>query len=62
MRVSIPFPTFPLPNLEIRIDGNFILREIVLDMVEKKIEAPWIKRTNSIIQFTEKIEENFRDG
>ena len=33
MRVSIPFPDFPMPDLQLKIDSSFILREIDLEMV-----------------------------
>ena len=35
-----------MPNLDLKIDAEFILREIGLDMVDKKLEAPWIRKTN----------------
>ena len=52
VRPSIPFPDFPKPSLELPITAAFIMGELSVGSVEKKIEAPWIKRTKKTIQFT----------
>lgn len=45
--------------MEINIDKKFILEQITADMIQKKIEAPWIhKINNQIIQFTQKLDES----
>lgn len=62
LRANIPFPKFPLPYLELKIDKNFIFTHLGPKIVDKKIEAPWIRKTNkNIIQFTDNLEDNSID-
>lgn len=57
IRILIPFPAFQNPSLALSITPQFILAEMSPTLVEKKIEAPWIKKNkNRNIQFTEKLE------
>jgi hypothetical protein len=58
IRILIPFPAFAAPSLRLSIDSSFILAEMSAGVVEKRIEAPWIKKGRGRqIQFTEKVEE-----
>ncbi len=58
IRLLIPFPPFAAPSLRLAIESSFILAEMSPGVVEKRIEAPWIKKgRGSQIQFTEKVEE-----
>lgn len=62
VRVNIPFPEFPMPNFQVKIDRTFILTQVGANLVEKKIQAPWIRRINNkVIQFTEKLDESIMD-
>ena len=62
LRINIPFPEFPLPILELKIDQKFILKNLGFELIEKKIEAPWIRRMdNHMIQFTQNLEECLHD-
>lgn len=59
VRINVPFPRFPLPHLELKIDKEFILKEAGPSIIEKKIDAPWVRRMNNhMIQFTENLEES----
>lgn len=56
IRMLIPFPTFEAPSLRLSIDHPFIMAEMTPTIVEKRIDAPWIKKgRNKNIQFTEKL-------
>ena len=33
LRVNIPFPEFPMPNFEVKIDKTFILTEVGANLV-----------------------------
>ncbi len=45
-----------------KIDRTFILTQVGANLVEKKIQAPWIRRINNkVIQFTEKLDESIMD-
>lgn len=58
IRLLIPFPAFASPSLRLSIDPAFILAEMAPGVVEKRIDAPWIKKGRGRqIQFTEKLEE-----
>jgi hypothetical protein len=59
VRPSIPFPDFPTPSLELKAGQKFVAGEIVSSAVEKKLEAPWIRKTEKrTVQFMEKLEES----
>jgi hypothetical protein len=46
----------------VKIDRTFILTQVGANLVEKKIQAPWIRRINNkVIQFTEKLDESIMD-
>jgi hypothetical protein len=55
VRINIPFPAFFKPNLDLEFDLDFIINELDITRIPKKIEAPWIKRVNKTLQFTEKL-------
>ena len=57
-RLNLPLPRFPVPNLELKIDSKFVLKEVTINLIEKKIPAPWIRRTRDTVQFTSKLEES----
>ena len=52
LKPSIPFPSFPRPNINLKATKEFLEDELELEIVEKRIEAPWIKRNKEKIQFT----------
>ena len=53
VRPSIPFPEFPKPSLNLEIPSKLIAQEIKIEAIEKKLEAPWIRKTSKkTVQFT----------
>jgi hypothetical protein len=48
-----------MPDFSVRIGREFILEHVTSGLVEKKIDAPWVRRIgNRGIQFTEKLDES----
>jgi hypothetical protein len=57
LKISVPYPDFPDPNIELKITDDLISKEVNIEAVEGKGEAPWIRRSNpkATVQFTSKI-------
>jgi hypothetical protein len=55
VKISIPFPPFFKPNIDLELDYQFMYGETMQACIPKKIEAPWIKKVTGNIQFTENI-------
>ena len=53
-RLSICFPDIQPPNICPLFDDKMI-NKVNVDLVENKPEAPWIKRNNSTIVFTDNL-------
>ena len=59
VRPSIPFPEFVVPSMQLTVGQKLVAAEIVSTAVEKKLEAPWIRKTGKrTVQFMEKLEES----
>lgn len=58
VKISLPFPIFEKPNLNLDMDDTFLYQETQQTCVPKKIEAPWIRKITGNIQFTETIVES----
>jgi hypothetical protein len=52
IKISLPFPSFFKPNIDLELDDQFLFGETAQSCVPKKIEAPWIKKIVGNIQFT----------
>lgn len=54
-RPYVSFPLLPLPPIASSFDPN-ILRGFLLDNIENKPEAPWIRRLPQGIVFTDQVQ------
>ncbi len=55
VKISIPFPTFFKPEIDLSLDDQFIYGETAQTCIPKKIEAPWIKKVTGNVQFTDNV-------
>lgn len=58
IKISIPFPPFFKPNIDLVLDDSFMYGETAQSCIPKKIEAPWIKKIVGNVQFTDNIIES----
>lgn len=58
VKISIPFPSFFKPNIDLVLDDIFMYGETAQTCIPKKIEAPWIKKVVGNVQFTDNIIES----
>jgi hypothetical protein len=47
LKLSIPFPEFPKPNIKLYIEEDFLKKELNMNLIEKKLHAPWINKKNN---------------
>lgn len=55
MKISLPYPSFFKPDIDLNLDDQFIFSETSQSCIMKKIEAPWIKKVTGNVQFTDNI-------
>lgn len=62
IKISLPFPSFPKPNIAFTVDNEFLVGETSQTCIPKKIQAPWVKKVTGKIQFTDVVIESMQSS